>query len=375
MGVAKAALEVVGALSRQRSRPEEHPRQRDLGRPDQDARRRPASRGFSSILQVYRDGRRSGATSSSAKWPMPRCFCWARVARHHRRSGDGRRRLPRHRHLGCSPHGPAEAGHDVRRRSSAFRRTMEGSHDFRRVRLHAWFDRRPRPRVRCSSLPAGKTVGETIDDATITARVKTALLNDPQVGGTENRCRHHASASSRCRGSSSRGARNSAPFDDRARHPGVKDVKSTLQLEAASRNEPHSPTLRSGPRRLDAELREQPRHFVDERRRPADEAQRVRVVDERAQARPADAGRARPSRRRPPSRVTVCRRSMSPGAASARNSCFEREFVRRARAVEQADCRRCGMRQRVAQHGAQRRDPGAAGDEHEAPFLRVGRET
>jgi hyperosmotically inducible protein len=29
----------------------------------------------------------------------------------------------------------------------------------------------------------GKTVGETIDDATVTARVKTALLNDPQVGG------------------------------------------------------------------------------------------------------------------------------------------------------------------------------------------------
>jgi hyperosmotically inducible periplasmic protein len=29
----------------------------------------------------------------------------------------------------------------------------------------------------------GKTVGETVDDATITARVKTALLNDPAVGG------------------------------------------------------------------------------------------------------------------------------------------------------------------------------------------------
>ena len=28
----------------------------------------------------------------------------------------------------------------------------------------------------------GKTVGETIDDATITTRVKTALLNDPHVG-------------------------------------------------------------------------------------------------------------------------------------------------------------------------------------------------
>ena len=29
----------------------------------------------------------------------------------------------------------------------------------------------------------GKTVGETIDDTTITTRVKTAMLNDPNVGG------------------------------------------------------------------------------------------------------------------------------------------------------------------------------------------------
>lgn len=29
----------------------------------------------------------------------------------------------------------------------------------------------------------GKTIGETIDDATITTRVKTSLLNDPDVGG------------------------------------------------------------------------------------------------------------------------------------------------------------------------------------------------
>ena len=29
----------------------------------------------------------------------------------------------------------------------------------------------------------GKTVGETIDDATITTRVKTAFINDPTVGG------------------------------------------------------------------------------------------------------------------------------------------------------------------------------------------------
>ena len=29
----------------------------------------------------------------------------------------------------------------------------------------------------------GKTAGETIDDTTITTRVKTAMLNDPGVGG------------------------------------------------------------------------------------------------------------------------------------------------------------------------------------------------
>jgi len=29
----------------------------------------------------------------------------------------------------------------------------------------------------------GKTVGQTIDDTTITTRVKTAMLNDPAVGG------------------------------------------------------------------------------------------------------------------------------------------------------------------------------------------------
>jgi hyperosmotically inducible periplasmic protein len=29
----------------------------------------------------------------------------------------------------------------------------------------------------------GKTVGEMIDDGTITTRVKTSLLNDPDVGG------------------------------------------------------------------------------------------------------------------------------------------------------------------------------------------------
>lgn len=31
----------------------------------------------------------------------------------------------------------------------------------------------------------GKTIGETLDDATITTRVKTALLNDPDVNATQ----------------------------------------------------------------------------------------------------------------------------------------------------------------------------------------------
>jgi osmotically-inducible protein OsmY len=37
--------------------------------------------------------------------------------------------------------------------------------------------------VLAMSVACGKTVGETIDDTTITTRVKTAMLNDPAVGG------------------------------------------------------------------------------------------------------------------------------------------------------------------------------------------------
>jgi osmotically-inducible protein OsmY len=33
------------------------------------------------------------------------------------------------------------------------------------------------------TIGCGKTVGEAIDDTTITTRVKTAMLNDPGVGG------------------------------------------------------------------------------------------------------------------------------------------------------------------------------------------------
>lgn len=34
-----------------------------------------------------------------------------------------------------------------------------------------------------ATIACGKTVGEAIDDTTITTRVKTAMLNDPSVGG------------------------------------------------------------------------------------------------------------------------------------------------------------------------------------------------
>jgi osmotically-inducible protein OsmY len=34
-----------------------------------------------------------------------------------------------------------------------------------------------------ATVACGKTVGQAIDDTTITTRVKTAMLNDPTVGG------------------------------------------------------------------------------------------------------------------------------------------------------------------------------------------------
>lgn len=76
----------------------------------------------------------------------------------------------------------------------------------------------------------GKSVGETIDDATVTTRVKTALLNDPDVGGLRidvDTFKGVVTLSGRVK---------SKTEEDKAvaiarKISGVSDVKSTLQIE------------------------------------------------------------------------------------------------------------------------------------------------
>jgi osmotically-inducible protein OsmY len=76
----------------------------------------------------------------------------------------------------------------------------------------------------------GKTVGETIDDATITTRVKTSLLNDPDVGGNRidvDTFKGVVTLSGRVK---------SKEEEEKAialarKIGGVHDVKSTLQIQ------------------------------------------------------------------------------------------------------------------------------------------------
>ena len=76
----------------------------------------------------------------------------------------------------------------------------------------------------------GKTVGETVDDATVTTRVKTALLNDPDVGGLRIDVDTFKGVVTLS------GAVKTAAERDKAigiakRIGGVTDVKSTLQIQ------------------------------------------------------------------------------------------------------------------------------------------------
>jgi hyperosmotically inducible protein len=78
----------------------------------------------------------------------------------------------------------------------------------------------------------GKSIGETIDDATITARVKTALLNDPEVGGLK------IDVDTTLGVVTMSGIVKSRAEEQRAVQlargiPGVREVRSTLVVEPA----------------------------------------------------------------------------------------------------------------------------------------------
>jgi osmotically-inducible protein OsmY len=76
----------------------------------------------------------------------------------------------------------------------------------------------------------GKTVGETIDDATITTRIKTALLNDPDIGGLRIDVDTFKGVVSLSGSVKSREEEAKAVQIAR-KIGGVKDVKSTLLVQ------------------------------------------------------------------------------------------------------------------------------------------------
>ena len=75
----------------------------------------------------------------------------------------------------------------------------------------------------------GKTAGETIDDATITARVKTSLLNDPLTQGLRIDVDTFKGLVTLSGGVKSAAERDKA-IEIARKTPGVVDVKSTLQI-------------------------------------------------------------------------------------------------------------------------------------------------
>jgi osmotically-inducible protein OsmY len=76
----------------------------------------------------------------------------------------------------------------------------------------------------------GKSVGETIDDGTITTRVKTALLNDPDVAGLKIDVDTFKGVVTLSGGVKSATERDEAVAIAR-KISGVTDVKSTLQIQ------------------------------------------------------------------------------------------------------------------------------------------------
>jgi osmotically-inducible protein OsmY len=85
--------------------------------------------------------------------------------------------------------------------------------------------------VMLTTAACGKSVGNTIDDATITARVKTALLNDPEVPGLRIDVDTYKGVVTLSGGVKSRSVEQRAIAIAR-KTPGVIDVKSTIQITA-----------------------------------------------------------------------------------------------------------------------------------------------
>ena len=83
--------------------------------------------------------------------------------------------------------------------------------------------------ITIAATACGKTVGEAIDDTTITTRVKTAMLNDPAVGGLRidvDTFKGVVTLSGRVK---SQGERDQAVMIAR-NISGVVEVKDSLQL-------------------------------------------------------------------------------------------------------------------------------------------------
>ena len=82
----------------------------------------------------------------------------------------------------------------------------------------------------CGAPPRRMTVSGSLDDATLTVRVKTALLNDPGVGGQKIDVQTSQGIVTLSGTVRSRDEENTAVTLAR-RVEGVKDVKSVLRIE------------------------------------------------------------------------------------------------------------------------------------------------
>jgi hyperosmotically inducible protein len=85
------------------------------------------------------------------------------------------------------------------------------------------------PAVIITTTACGKSVGNVIDDATITGRVKTALLNDPEVPGLRIDVDTFKGVVTLSGGVKSEAEADKAVTIAK-KTPGVVDVKSTLQV-------------------------------------------------------------------------------------------------------------------------------------------------